>query len=232
MPRTTRSRLTATCCCDPVSDSPSRSSAAFAPAVSPWARLWAASWSAVAAAPLGAAGGGLLLGELPGEVRLLLAGHLVELVAQVAQVLLRLLRVAVRVGALLPGRRARERAAQRGQRRGALLRRRVDLGADVALDRAELGEVHVEVARTIPELAGEVAELLRQPRPRVFGVGALVLELLAPGRRAARPAPARPRVPGVLRDDRVLRVRDEQDRGEEQHGEHRRDRRPPREPRA
>ena len=41
----------ATRCSAPVSDSPSRSSAARAPAVSPCARLWAASLSAVPAAP-------------------------------------------------------------------------------------------------------------------------------------------------------------------------------------
>ena len=63
-------------------------------------------------------------------------------------------------------------------RRGPLLVRRVDLGADGGLDGAEPSEVDVELVGAVAQLAGEVAQLLGQPRPRVLGVGALRLEFV------------------------------------------------------
>ena len=106
-------------------------------------------------------------GQLPGQVALLLRRHLVELVAEVLEV----------VAAPSPGRRRGSRPACRSRRATApgsarsatrpLLVGRVDLGADVGLDRAEPGEVRVEVVRVLAQLAGEVAQLLGEPRPRI-----------------------------------------------------------------
>ena len=102
---------------------------------------------------------------------------------------MRLLGIAVAVRLGLAGRGARQRAAERRERRRALLVGRIELGADVGLDRSEAGEVRVEVVRALAQLAREVAQLLGEPRPRI-------VRRLPPCRRAPR-RPDRSARPGV-----------------------------------
>ena len=174
---------------------------------------------------------GLLLGELPGEGRALLGRHLVELLAELVEVLLGLLGIAALVRVGLAGRGPGQRTAERGHRRGPLLRRRVDLGAHRGLDRSEAGQVHVELVRPVAQLTGEVAQVLGQSRARILGVGALRLELVGEVVEALGLLVRGLADLSLLGDRRVLRVRDEQHGRKQERGDDRRDRRLAREPR-
>ena len=142
----------------PVSDSPSRSSADFAPGGVALGEALGRVAEGRPGGAVGLRGRRLEAGELSSQVALLLRGHRVELVAEVLEVVAGLLRVAVAVRIRLARGRARQRPAQRGQRRRPLFVRRVDLGANAGLDRAQLREVRVEVVRVFPQLASEVAQ--------------------------------------------------------------------------
>ena len=170
-------------------------------------------------------------GQLAGELALLLGRQPVELVAEVLEVVVRLLRIPVRVRLGLAGRGARQRPAERGQRRGALLVGGIDLGAHVCLDRPEAGEVRVEVVRALAQLAREIAQLLGQSRPRILGIATLVREVLGDpvdplGLSFCSLADLL-----LLGDHRVLWVRQERDRHEEKSRQQGDRRRLPREPR-
>ena len=177
--------------------------------------------------PVRAGRGGLLFGQLSRQVRALFGGHLVELLSELVEVLLGLLGIAVLVRVGLAGGRSRERAAERGHGRGPLLRRRVDLSANGSLDGAQSSEVDVQLIGSIAQLAGEVAQVLRQPGPRVLGVGTLRLEFAGEVVEPLGLLVRRFADLSLLCDRRVLRVRYEQDRREQECGDDRRDRRLP-----
>ena len=98
----------------------------------------------------------------------------VELVAEVLEVVVRLLRISRGVRLRLAGGGARKRPAESGERRSALLIGRIDLGAHVGLDRSEARQVRVEVVRALAQLTREVAQLLGKPCPRILGIASLV----------------------------------------------------------
>jgi hypothetical protein len=94
--------------------------------------------------------GRLHAGERLGDLASLGLGHLVELVTELLQVVGGLLRVAILVGILVPGGRPRQRAVERRERGRPLFVRRVQLGADVRLDRRDAGEVQLQVVGPVP----------------------------------------------------------------------------------
>ena len=80
----------------------------------------------------------------------------------------------------------------------------------------EASQVDIEVAGLVAQLPGEVTQLLGEPGPWVLGVRALRVELLGELVEALRlPLGGRLHL-ALLGDDRVLRVRDEQDRDQQQ----------------
>ena len=182
--------------------------------------------------PIGLVRLALELGEIPCRGVALLLGHRIELVAQVLQVVLGLLGVAARVRLRIARGGARQRPCERRQRGRPLLVRGVQLGTHLVLDRAELGQVHVEVVRVRPQPFRELAQLLGQARPRVVGVDALGPEVLRDVVDALRlPLRLLAHLP-VQRDHRVLRVWQQHRRDEEQAGDQRDQRGPDREARA
>jgi hypothetical protein len=90
--------------------------------------------------------------EVRGKLAALGVRHLIEALADVSQVLGRRLRVAALVRVLPAGRRTGQRPAQRGQRGGPLLVRRVELRANVGLGARHAGEIGLEIVRVLPEL--------------------------------------------------------------------------------
>ena len=171
------------------------------------------------------------LRQLPGELAPLLLGHPVELLGELVEVLTRLFRIAVRVRIGLPGGRPRQRSAERGHRRRALLVRGVELAANAGFGRRHPGEIVVELARLLTKLAGKLAELLGQLVTRVVGAVALRLEvsrdLLDPlGLPVGLLADALVRC-----DDVGLRVRDQEHRRKRKRGNERDGGRRTREPR-
>ena len=183
-----------------------------APAVSPWARLCAASRSAWLAAPPAWLAAPSSSASCAGELLLLLGRHLVDLVARASfEVLLGLLRVAVRVGLGLAGRGPRQAAAERRQRRGALLVRRVELGAHAASIEPSLARLASSSSgfraaagrgRAAPWRAGFADRRRRRPFLELLGQ---LVEALGLGLRLLADLRA-------WAIDRVLRVRDEHDR--------------------
>ena len=115
---------------------------------------------------------------------------------------------------------------ERRDRRRALLVGGVELGPDLVLDRAELREVEVEVARVRAQPLRELPQLLRQARAWVVRVGALVREVLRDLVDALRLSVGLLADLAVRGDDGVLRVR-QQDRRHEQRGGDERDQRGP-----
>ena len=209
----------------PVNDSPSRSSAALAPAVSPWARLWAASLSAVPAAPSACDAVASSSASCRARSRRCSGVSLVELVAELLQVLARLLRVAVAVRLGLAGGGAREGRGSRTSARpraarwpgrsgpgGPSRRRRGGRGSR----RGRSGGPATGARdRAAPGPAGSVDR--SRPRPSRSSSSATRSSLLG------LPVCGLPDL-RLLGDDRVLRVRD-QDHGDQQD---RRDERRPR----
>ena len=172
---------------------------------------------------IGTGRGRLHLGQLLRQRLALLRGHALELVGELLEILLRLLRVAVAVGGLVAGRRPRQRAGQRGHRRGPLLGRRIDPGADLALDGAQLAQVGGEVAGSLAQLAGELAQLLGQLASRILGLVALRLEVAGQFLEPLGLAVGCLADVALLGDDGILRVRERQDRHEQEDGGDRRD---------
>ena len=109
----------------------------------------------------------LELGQLRGEIPLLLVAHAGEVVAGLMQILARLRWVTVRVLLRVARGGARERSRQRRERRRPLFVRRVQLGPNVAFERAHAGEVQVEVARPLAEPLRELAKILGDLRTGV-----------------------------------------------------------------
>jgi len=165
--------------------------------------------------------GALQPGEGACQVSLLGRSHRLDVASRLFDVLRRLLGVAFLVDVGLPLRGAREAAAERCQRRRALLVRRVYLCAQVPLDRAEAGEVGVEGGGIVAKLAGQLAKLPGELGAWVVDAGTLRLELLGdlvdpPGlllRRVAKLA--------LLGDRGVLGVRQEHCRDQKQAGKDR-----------
>ena len=106
----------------------------------------------------------------------------------------------------------------------------IGLRADVRLHGPEPGQVRVQLARLVAQLAGEVAQLLGEPRPRILGVGAPRLELLGDLVQAIGLAGRGRFDLALLGDDRVLRVRQDEDRDEQQGRHDQRDGRSTRQP--
>ena len=181
---------------------------------------------------VGLARGSLELGKLAPELVALGLGHLVDLVTQLVEILVRLLGIPVRVRLRVPGRRARQGARERGDRGRPLLVGGIELGPDVVLHRAQLGEVLVQVARVVAQPLGEVLELVGQLLAGIVGVRALAVEVLGDLVDLVRLALSLLADLPVLLDDEVHRVGEQDSRHDEGRGQDGRDRRATREPRA
>ena len=148
------------------------------------------------------------------------------------QILARLRWVTVRVLLRVARGGARERPRQRGERRRPLFVRRVQLGPDVAFERAHAGEVQVEVARPLAEPLRELAKVLGDLRAGVGRIDALAFEVLRDVLDALRLTLGLGPDLGIALDDEVLRVRQQQgghdeDRGDQgDHGRSGREARP------
>jgi hypothetical protein len=111
-----------------------------------------------------------------------------------------------------------------------LLVGRVELRSNRRLDASQLGQVGVEISGPIAKLLRELTQFLGQFGPRIVGVRAVRLEV--PGDLLDLLGLASGLLSNllVLGDDVALRIRYEQNRNEENHGQENRDGRRAREP--
>ena len=122
--------------------------------------------------------GGLQLGQRGGKRLALGRREVIELAAELLQVLGGLLRIAVLVGVRLASGGARQGPAEGGERGRALFVCRIELRAGGRLGARDLGEVEFQVLRPLTQLPGEVSKLLGEPRPGIVRVRALCFEVL------------------------------------------------------
>jgi len=158
----------------------------------------------------------LQLGQGGGQVLALLRRHLIEMVAELCEIVGRRLRIAVLVCIGLARCSPRQRPVERGQRRRFCLVARVDLRMERLFDRSETSEIGLQVLGMGTQLSRQVAKVGRELCSRIVRLCTLRLELLGDLvdviRLLARLVAVR-----LGRGDRpVLRVRKQDERDDQQ----------------